>query len=117
MRLEHVTFGYEPERPVLREVTLEAQPGETIAIVGETGAGKSTLVNLIPRFFDPWEGRVLVDGRDVRDVQLRSPAPAGGAGAAGAVSVSVHRRREHRLRPAGRQPAGNRGRRAHGQRA
>jgi ATP-binding cassette, subfamily B, bacterial len=53
-------------------VSLEARPGETIAIVGETGAGKSTLVSLVPRFFDPWQGRVLVDGKDVRDLQLHS---------------------------------------------
>jgi ATP-binding cassette, subfamily B, bacterial len=70
VRLENVTFGYEPERPVLRDLCLEARPGETIAIVGETGVGKSTLVSLIPRFFDPWRGRVLVDNNDVRDLQL-----------------------------------------------
>jgi ATP-binding cassette subfamily B protein/subfamily B ATP-binding cassette protein MsbA len=57
---------------VLRDVTLEAQPGETVALVGATGAGKSTLVSLIPRFFDPWQGQVLVDGRDLRDVTLKS---------------------------------------------
>ena len=72
VRLEQVTFGYEPGRPVLREVTLEVQPGETFALVGATGAGKTTLVNLIPRFFDPWEGRVLVEGRDVREVRLQT---------------------------------------------
>jgi ATP-binding cassette subfamily B protein len=72
VRLEGITFGYEPERPVLRDVSLQARPSETIAIVGETGAGKSTLVSLVPRFFDPWQGRVLVDGKDVRDLQLLS---------------------------------------------
>jgi ATP-binding cassette subfamily B protein/subfamily B ATP-binding cassette protein MsbA len=72
VRLENVTFGYEPGRPVLHEVSLEALPGQTIAIVGPTGAGKSTLVSLVPRFFDPWEGRVRIDGRDVRDVRLAS---------------------------------------------
>ena len=72
VRLEAVTFGYEPGRPVLRGVSLEVRPGETVAIVGATGAGKSTLVGLIPRLFDPWEGRVTVDGHDVRDVQLAS---------------------------------------------
>ena len=72
VQIENVTFGYEPGRPILRNVSLEAQPGETVAIVGATGAGKSTLVSLAPRFFDTWEGRVLVDGHDVRDVQLKS---------------------------------------------
>jgi len=70
--LEDVVFGYEPERPVLRGVSLEARPGETIALVGATGAGKSTLVGLVPRFFDPWSGRVLIDGRDVRSFRLAS---------------------------------------------
>jgi ATP-binding cassette subfamily B protein/subfamily B ATP-binding cassette protein MsbA len=72
VRFEGVTFGYEAGRAVLSGVSLEVRPGETIALVGSTGAGKSTLVSLIPRFFDVWEGRVLVDGRDVRDVQLLS---------------------------------------------
>jgi ATP-binding cassette subfamily B protein/subfamily B ATP-binding cassette protein MsbA len=72
LRLEHVTFGYEPDRPVLKDVAFEALPGQTIAIVGPTGAGKSTLVSLVPRFFDPWQGRVTIDGHDVRDVQLQS---------------------------------------------
>jgi ATP-binding cassette subfamily B protein len=72
VRLESVTFGYEDRRPVLRDVSLEVQPGQSVAIVGPTGAGKTTLVSLVPRFFDPWEGRVLVDGQDVRNVQLKS---------------------------------------------
>jgi ATP-binding cassette subfamily B protein/subfamily B ATP-binding cassette protein MsbA len=72
LRLEGVTFGYDPDRPVLNDVTLEARPGETVAVIGPTGAGKSTLVGLIPRFFDPWAGRVTIDGHDVRDVQLAS---------------------------------------------
>jgi ATP-binding cassette subfamily B protein/subfamily B ATP-binding cassette protein MsbA len=72
VRLEGVTFGYEPGRPVLRGVSLEVLPGQTVAVVGPSGAGKTTLVSLIARFFDPWEGRVLIDGHDVRDVQLRS---------------------------------------------
>jgi ATP-binding cassette subfamily B protein/subfamily B ATP-binding cassette protein MsbA len=70
--IENVTFGYEPDRPVLEEVYLEALPGETVAIVGPTGAGKSTLVSLVARFFDPWEGTVWIDGYDARAVQLRS---------------------------------------------
>jgi ATP-binding cassette subfamily B protein/subfamily B ATP-binding cassette protein MsbA len=72
VRLEHVTFGYEPDVPVLIDVTLEARPGETVALVGATGAGKSTLASLIPRFYDPWEGRVLIDGQDIRCLELAS---------------------------------------------
>jgi ATP-binding cassette subfamily B protein/subfamily B ATP-binding cassette protein MsbA len=70
--IDDVTFGYEPGRPVLRGVTLAIEPGQTVALVGATGAGKTTLASLIPRFFDPWHGRVTVDGVDVRDVRLKS---------------------------------------------
>ncbi len=72
VQFENVTFGYDPGRPVLRNINLACEPGETIALVGATGAGKSTLASLIPRFFDPQAGCVFVDGRDVRDVQLKS---------------------------------------------
>jgi ATP-binding cassette subfamily B protein/subfamily B ATP-binding cassette protein MsbA len=72
VRLEEVTFGYQPGRPVLEDVTLEARPGEVVALAGPTGAGKSTLVSLVLRLFDPWEGRVTVGEMDVRDVQLAS---------------------------------------------
>jgi ATP-binding cassette subfamily B protein/subfamily B ATP-binding cassette protein MsbA len=72
VRLEGVTFGYEPGRPVLEGVSVGADPGEAVALVGHTGAGKSTLVSLIPRFFDPWSGRVTVDRHDVRDLTLAS---------------------------------------------
>ena len=68
--IEAVTFGYEPDRPVLQDVTIEARPGQTIALVGPTGAGKTTVASLIPRFFDPWQGRVLFDGHDVRQLRL-----------------------------------------------
>lgn len=71
IQFDHVTFGYEPNRPVLRDVSFEARPGQAVAIVGPTGAGKSTLVNLIPRFFDPTDGRVLLDDRDLRELPLR----------------------------------------------
>lgn len=70
IRFENVRFGYEPDRPVLHDITLNVDPGETIALVGPTGAGKSTLVSLLPRFFDPWDGRVTFDGLDLREVQL-----------------------------------------------
>jgi ATP-binding cassette subfamily B protein/subfamily B ATP-binding cassette protein MsbA len=69
--LEEVWFGYEPARPVLRGVSLVASPGEVVAIVGPTGAGKSTLVGLVPRFFDPDRGCVRLDAIDVRDLRLR----------------------------------------------
>jgi ATP-binding cassette subfamily B protein/subfamily B ATP-binding cassette protein MsbA len=70
--LENVAFGYEQGRPVLHDVSLDVPPGQVVAIVGATGAGKTTLVSLIPRFFDAWQGRVLLDGSDVRDLQLKS---------------------------------------------
>jgi ATP-binding cassette subfamily B protein len=69
---EHVSFGYDPTRPVLGDVNLEIAPGESVAFVGPTGAGKSTLAKLANRFYDPTQGRVLVDGVDVRTVTLRS---------------------------------------------
>ena len=72
VRIENVTFGYEPNTPVLREVSLVAKAGETTALVGATGAGKSTLVSLIPRFADPWTGRIILDGCDLRDITLKS---------------------------------------------
>jgi ATP-binding cassette subfamily B protein/subfamily B ATP-binding cassette protein MsbA len=72
VRLEGVTFGYDEGRPVLHDVSLDAAPGRTLAIVGPTGAGKSTLVSLVPRFHDPWTGRVTIDGCDVRSATLRS---------------------------------------------
>ena len=69
VELRGVTFGYPgAEEPVLRDVTFEARPGETTAIVGSTGSGKTTLVNLLPRLYDVTDGTVLVDGVDVRDV-------------------------------------------------
>jgi ATP-binding cassette, subfamily B, bacterial len=70
VRLDAVTFGYEAGRPVLDGVSLEARPGETVALVGATGAGKSTLASLLPRLADPWSGRVLLDDVDVRDLRL-----------------------------------------------
>jgi ATP-binding cassette, subfamily B, bacterial len=72
VQFDCVSFQYEPGRPVLRDVSLIVPAGQTLAIVGATGAGKSTFVNLVPRFFDPVGGHVLVDGRDIRDVTLKS---------------------------------------------
>lgn len=70
--LDHVSFSYLPNAPVLRDVTLELQPGETFAFVGATGAGKSTIAKLVTRFYDPTAGRLLIDGHDLRDVTLAS---------------------------------------------
>ena len=72
IRYEHVTYGFHEGRPVLHDISLEAGPGEVVAIVGPTGAGKTTLMNMLVRFYDPWEGRVTVGGRDLRDIRLRS---------------------------------------------
>ncbi|MEP7199642.1 MAG: ABC transporter transmembrane domain-containing protein, partial [Chloroflexota bacterium] len=71
---EHVMFAYQdnPATPILHDVSLDVQPGEVVALVGPSGAGKTTLVNLIPRFFDPTAGRIAVDGFDVRAVQVAS---------------------------------------------
>jgi ATP-binding cassette, subfamily B, bacterial MsbA len=71
LRFEKVSFFYHPDKPVLRDVNLEVRAGETIAIVGPNGCGKTTFVQLLPRFYDPTSGRVLVEGTDIRDVRLR----------------------------------------------
>jgi ATP-binding cassette subfamily B protein/subfamily B ATP-binding cassette protein MsbA len=69
---ERVTFGYETGHPIIKDVTIEARPGETVALVGQLGAGKTTLVSLILRYFDPWDGRVTFEGIDVRKIKLSS---------------------------------------------
>jgi len=72
VRFEHVTFGYDPARPVLHDISFEVPAGRTVALVGPTGAGKTTLVHLLGRFYDPQAGRILVDGTDIRTVTLAS---------------------------------------------
>lgn len=72
VRLENVTFAYEENRPALKGINLEALPGQSVALVGHTGSGKSTIINLICRFYDPTGGRVLIDGIDIRDVTIES---------------------------------------------
>ncbi len=72
VRFENVWFGYEKESAVLRDVCLEADPGDLVALVGPSGAGKSTLVHLIPRFYDVDRGRITIDGHDLREVTVES---------------------------------------------
>ena len=72
LRFENVNFSYTEERPVLKNINFEVEPGEMVAVVGLTGAGKSTLVSLIPRFYDATSGRVTIDGVDVREMRLKS---------------------------------------------
>jgi ATP-binding cassette subfamily B protein len=72
IRFDHVTFGYDPATPVLHDVDLSIRVGETVAFVGPTGAGKSTMAKLVTRFYDPTEGRVLIDGHDIAHVSLDS---------------------------------------------
>ena len=72
IRFDHVTFGYDPAKPVVHDIDLRIRAGETVAFVGQTGAGKSTLAKLITRFYDPTEGRVLIDGHDLSEVTLDS---------------------------------------------
>jgi ATP-binding cassette subfamily B multidrug efflux pump len=72
VKLENVSFGYESNRPALRGINLDIKAGLSVALVGHTGSGKSTIVNLLCRFYDTVEGRVLLDGIDVRDVTIES---------------------------------------------
>lgn len=72
VEFDHVSFYYDPEKPVLNDVTFTAEPGQTIALVGATGAGKSTIVNLISRFYDVCGGSLRIDGHDIRDVKIDS---------------------------------------------
>ncbi|WP_152590833.1 ABC transporter ATP-binding protein [Nostoc sphaeroides] len=68
----HISFAYKPGEPVLKDISLLVSPGEAIALVGASGAGKTTFVNLLPRFYDPEVGQIFIDGVDIRDVKLHS---------------------------------------------
>ncbi len=72
VEFKNVSFHYDPEKPVLKNISFTAHPGETIALVGETGSGKTTIINLLARFYDPVKGQVLIDGQDIKHVQLDS---------------------------------------------
>ena len=69
---DHVTFGYDPDAPVIHDLSFTADSGKTIAIVGPTGAGKTTLVNLLMRFYDPQSGEITIDGKEIRTVTRKS---------------------------------------------
>ena len=71
IEFEHVAFAYNPEVPILQDVTLSIAPGQFVGVVGATGSGKSTIVSLIPRFYDPTAGRILIDGSDIREYTLQ----------------------------------------------
>jgi ATP-binding cassette subfamily B protein len=79
VRFDGVTFGYDAARPVLHDLDLELEPGKTVALIGHTGAGKTTVASLVPRFYDVQRGRVVVDGVDVRNLKLTSLRGAIGA--------------------------------------
>jgi ATP-binding cassette, subfamily B, bacterial len=70
--LEHVSFSYSPEHPVLKDINLSVQPGQVAALVGPTGVGKSTIISLVPRFYDPAQGVVKIDGIDIRQFKQQS---------------------------------------------
>jgi ATP-binding cassette subfamily B protein len=72
VEFDHVWISYYAGEPALRDVSLEARPGQVVALLGATGSGKTSVINLIPRFYDVTQGHVLVDGHDVRDVQLET---------------------------------------------
>ncbi len=72
VRFEDVSFGYDSISPVLRHIDIDARPGQVVALMGPTGSGKTTVVNLMPRFYDATAGRITIDGVDIRDVSLAS---------------------------------------------
>lgn len=72
IRAEHLSFYYDPRTPILTDVSFEARPGEVIALVGPTGAGKTTIINLLHRFYDPTQGTITLDGQDLRTIDLNS---------------------------------------------
>jgi ABC-type multidrug transport system fused ATPase/permease subunit len=72
VRFEHVGFGYEADRPILRDIEMDAPPGKLIALLGPSGSGKSTITQLLPRFYDVTAGRITIDGLDIRDITLAS---------------------------------------------
>jgi ATP-binding cassette subfamily B protein len=72
VRFEHISFAYFGRHQVLKDINIDAEPGQMIALLGATGSGKSSIINLIPRFYDPTAGRILIDGQAIREVTVNS---------------------------------------------
>ncbi len=72
LTLDHLSFGYRPDQSILKDVSCTIQPGQMVAFVGQSGVGKTTLLNLLPRFYDPTQGGILLDGHDLRNVKIAS---------------------------------------------
>ena len=96
VEFEHVSFRYKPDKPLIEDLSLVAEPGQTVAIVGPTGAGKTTLVNLIMRFYELDGGRITLDGVDITAHAPRRAARRDRHGAAGHLAVRRHDPRQHR---------------------
>jgi ABC-type multidrug transport system fused ATPase/permease subunit len=107
---DRVCFGYDKENPVLQEVSFAIEPGQVVGIVGPTGSGKSTVLSLLPRFYDPALGRVMIDGVDIADYNVAGPDRLC---VAGRRAVPRHGTGEYNLRPARRNGGGDH-RRCHG---
>ncbi len=103
LRFEDVSFSYDEGKSyALRDLSLVVPPGQTVALVGATGAGKSTFAKLVARFYDPTSGRILLDGVDLRELAAALAALAAGGRAPGGLPLLGHDSRQHRLRPPGR---------------
>src|SRR5262249_1130142 len=72
IEFEHVSFAYNPEQPILKDISFSIEPGQVAALVGPTGVGKTTVVSLVPRFYDPEEGTIKIDGTDVKRFKQQS---------------------------------------------
>ena len=94
----NVRFSYEPDKPVIKNLSAEVQPGQKVAIVGPTGAGKTTIVKLLMRFYDVSDGAILVDDHDIRDFRRAGPAPLVRHGPAGHLALQRHDHGKHPLR-------------------
>ncbi len=111
VRFDHVVFGYDQRKTILHDISLFAKPGQKIAFVGSTGAGKTTITSLINRFYEIQSGTITYDGIDVRDIEKDSLRRLSGRGAPGYPPLHRHCGGQHPLRPSGchRRGGGGRG--------